>query len=99
MLLNKKTSSGHQVNLVCARKICINCCNDEYCEIKLCGDFVWKKNEEFCEWLFSKENSNYTALAHNLTGYDGSLILNYLVSNILPSEKLPEILLNERFGN
>ncbi len=66
-----QTSSGHQVNLVCARKICINCCNNEYCKIKLCGDFVWKTNEEFCEWLFSKENSNYTALAHNMKGYDG----------------------------
>jgi len=62
-----QTSAGHKVNLVCARKICINCCNNENCELKLCGDLYWKTNEEFCEWLFSKENANFTAIPHNMT--------------------------------
>jgi hypothetical protein len=42
-----QTSAGHKVNLVCASKICISCCNNENCELKLCCDFYWKTNEEF----------------------------------------------------
>ena len=51
--------------------MCMNCSNNEYCEIKLCGD------EEFCELFFSKENSIYAALAHNMKGYDAFFIFNY----------------------
>ena len=87
-----QTSTGHQVNLVCARKICSNCLNDKECDLN-CGDFVFKTNEQFCEWLFGKLNVNFTAIAHNMKSYDGYFILNYIVSNLLPNERLPEVLL------
>ena len=56
-------------------------------------------------WLFGNCNHNFIALAHNMKSYDGYFILNYIVSNIIPSEKLPEVLLNGskilliKFGN
>lgn len=41
--------------------------------------------QEFGRWLFSKHNKNYTALAHNMKGYVGYFLLEYLVDySILP---------------
>lgn len=88
-----QTDKGHEVNLVYARKICMNCLKNNKCESD-CGDFVWKSNNEFCDWLFSKINKNFTAIAHNMKSYDGYFIINYIVSNLIPSEKLPEVLLS-----
>ena len=87
-----QTDAGHKVNLVCARKICLNCINSIECVLE-CGNFSWKTNNEFCEWLFAKNNANFIAIAHNMKSYDGYFILNYIVQNILPGEKLPEVLL------
>lgn len=36
---------------------------------------------EFGRWLFSPPNKDYTALAHNMKGYDGYFLLEYLVTN------------------
>lgn len=33
--------------------------------------------DKFCEWLFSKQNKNAIAIAHNTKGYDGQFILQY----------------------
>ena len=87
-----QTDAGHKVNLVCARKICLNCINSIECVLE-CGNFSWKTNNEICEWLFAKNNANFIAIAHNMKSYDGYFILNYIVQNILPGEKLPEVLL------
>lgn len=41
--------------------------------------------EEFCEWLFSKQNVGATIICHNFKGYDTYPILQYLHDNaILP---------------
>jgi hypothetical protein len=37
--------------------------------------------EEFCDWLFQKENANTTFVAHNFQAYDGYFILQYLYNN------------------
>jgi hypothetical protein len=37
--------------------------------------------EEFCDWLFQKENANTTFVAHNFQAYDGYFILQYLHNN------------------
>ena len=37
--------------------------------------------DQFCQWLVSPENKGYTVLAHNLKGYDGYFILDYLFQN------------------
>ena len=40
----------------------------------------------FGKWLFSKQHQNSTVLAHNMKGYDGYFLLDYLVSqSIHPS--------------
>lgn len=33
--------------------------------------------DKFCEWIFSKQNKNSIAFAHNARGYDGQFILEY----------------------
>ena len=81
--------SGHIVNLVCARKVCLNCINGQT-RSKMCGDFFWRTNNEFCEWLFSEINADFIAIAHNMKSFDGYFILNYIVSNIMPNERLFE---------
>ena len=36
---------------------------------------------DFCEWLFSKEHENCIVMAHNFQGYDSYFILQYLRQN------------------
>uniref|UniRef100_A0A8D8ZAP4 DNA-directed DNA polymerase n=1 Tax=Cacopsylla melanoneura TaxID=428564 RepID=A0A8D8ZAP4_9HEMI len=43
--------------------------------------FIFKTNDEFCEWLISKEHKKYTAIAHYARGYDSHFILEYCVRN------------------
>ena len=43
----------------------------------------------FCKWLF--EQKKYIAIAHNFKGYDGVFIMNYLLNNIRPDKKPPQI--------
>ena len=89
-----QTNTGHVVNLVCAEKICMECLNgSNKCSLN-CGSFDWSTNNDFCEWLFGKNNEDFIAIAHNMKSYDGYFILNYIISNILPNEKLPEVLLS-----
>lgn len=33
--------------------------------------------DQFCQWLFSKQNKGAIAIAHNAKGYDGQFILQY----------------------
>lgn len=37
-----------------------------------------KCRKEFGDWLFSSENENCIALAHNARGYDSQFLLRYL---------------------
>ena len=85
-----QTDLGHAVNLVCASKICSFCLDKKSCN----NNFTWDNNDDFCTWLFSKFNRNFIAIAYNMKSYDGYFIINYIVGNYLPGEKLPEILLN-----
>jgi hypothetical protein len=80
----------HVACLIIVKKICSNCLINERCNQE-CNTFKYfKSNKSFCEWLFC-ENSGYIAMAHNMKAYDGYFILQYLVENILPNEKLPSI--------
>ena len=36
--------------------------------------------DDFCEWLFSKDNQNSTVIAHNGSGYDNKFILKWCIS-------------------
>ena len=88
-----QSENGHVVNLVCAEKVCLSCINGKECK-SMCGKFSWKTNQDFCNWLFQDSNHHFTAIAHNMKSYDGYFILNYIVSNVKPGEKVPEVLLN-----
>jgi hypothetical protein len=48
--------------------------------------------EEFCIWLFNEKRKGYTAIAHNMQGFDGCFILRYLVENGC----MPEVILKGR---
>jgi hypothetical protein len=34
--------------------------------------------DDFCNWLFTEDNVGCTVFAHNMRGYDGQFILEYL---------------------
>ena len=44
----------------------------------------------FCNWLFNQKN--YIALAHNLKGYDGIFVMNYLLNHLKPGTQPPSVL-------
>ena len=45
---------------------------------------------EFCEWLFTKEHANCIVVAHNFQGYDGYFIQQFLHENGI----IPEVILH-----
>ncbi len=63
----------------------------------MCGNFFWRTNQEFFDWLFQYTNFHFTAFAHIMKSYDGYFFLNYIViiSNMRPTEKVPDVLLND----
>ena len=72
-------NNEHKANLFIVEKICQNCvdsdkrCNEE-CEIK-----TFTTNLSFCRWLFDQKNC--IGIAHNLKGYDGCFLLQYILEN------------------
>ena len=86
-------NNEHFPNLVIADKSCIKCIDQwsflngghlKECK-DTCGIFKFKKNKDFCDWLLKQKH--YVCVAHNLKGYDGAFILQYLISNPLPNDK------------
>ena len=84
----------HEANLIIANKVCKFCLDDEQCQEKKCQNYIFKNNNDFCEWLFDKNNSHFIAIAHNMKAYDGYFIMNYIINNFTPTDKPPECLLN-----
>jgi len=83
----------HVPNLIVCEKVCINCINNLACN-SFCKMHKFYDNDSFCDWLFSLENSNCIAVAHNMKGYDGIFILNYIVESFVSVYSKPEILIN-----
>lgn len=55
-------------------------------------EFVFKGYdalEEFCRFLFRQVHKNFTAIAHNMKGYDGQFILGWLLVNGHAPEVIP----------
>lgn len=77
----------HEPNLVIAHVTCDECrkwVGDFVC--KRCGEkrkIFWGKEclNNFAKWLFADTRKCITAMAHNSKGYDGQLIMRYLVNN------------------
>ena len=80
----------HVPNLIIAKRVCVNCLDLD----KLCQEcdqiFKFFDNDSFCKWLIS--NNHYTALAHNLKGYDGTFIANYCINNLTSADAFPEMI-------
>ena len=80
----------HVPNLIIAKRICKDCLEHD----TLCHDcqqlHIFHNNNEFCAWLLS--NDHYTALAHNLKGYDGTFIANYCINNLTSADSFPEMI-------
>jgi len=75
---------------------CETCGDEEYegppCK-DTCGfrEVVFKGNDtpdQFGAWLFSDHHKYFTAVAHNMKGYDGVYILNYLIEQSIRSSKI-----------
>jgi hypothetical protein len=79
------TSYRHQVNLACAIVSCDLCADTDQTDCTTCGQRGWTffgddALDKFCRWLFRKEHKSTTAIAHNMGGYDGQFILDYIYS-------------------
>jgi hypothetical protein len=82
----------HVPNLIIADIQCINCVNEQACVDK-CGIVKFNNNKEFCRWLIDQDG--YIAMAHNMRAYDGHFIMNFLINDRLPRDKVRNILINQ----
>jgi hypothetical protein len=84
------TSSGiHRPNLIVADILRVDDSHEyekSFREKKIFEGYDCLK--EFCLWLFSEENANSTAIAHNQAGYDGKFVLSYCLNACLPPSKI-----------
>jgi hypothetical protein len=88
-----KIESGlHSPNLIVVKKICIKCLDSNERCLNECQDIKFYDNSSFCAWLFTQ--THCIALAHNLKGYDGVFVMNYILENFLSIDKLPSVCLN-----
>jgi G:T-mismatch repair DNA endonuclease (very short patch repair protein) len=83
----------HIANLIIAERVCIECLNNLNCNSG-CRVFVFYTNKEFCDWLFDNQHKDYTAIAHNLQGYDGIFLMKYIKETTCNVTKNFEILMN-----
>ena len=81
-------NNKHEVNLVVAHRVCIECVNKNQCPKTMCKNYVFYNNNDFGNWLF--RTTNFIAIAHNMKSYDGYLIINCIVNNFLPTDSIPE---------
>jgi hypothetical protein len=85
----------HTPNLVVATRVFEVCLRDtNECDKILCQAFVFKNNEDFGNWLFNSKNKFFIAITHNMKSYDGFFVMDYIIKNLLPTDNVPEILLN-----
>jgi G:T-mismatch repair DNA endonuclease (very short patch repair protein) len=79
--------------LIIAEKICKNCIDGNQCFTDSCKVYTFYDNDSFNKWLFTKENAYFTALAHNMKGYDGVFLLNNIFKNYVIKYAKPTFLL------
>lgn len=77
-----------QVNLCCAYVSCNLCFDTDSEQCTRCGQRQWSffgadAVGQFCTWLFTEPHKGAIAMAHNLRGYDGQFILDYIHSQAI----------------
>lgn len=89
-----KENNVHEANLITERS-CIDCCNSKTCnQPNYCKVYKFRTNDEFCQWFFTTENEHFTAIAHNFQGFDGIFIMKYIKENMIPSDRMPNAIVN-----
>jgi len=73
----------HVPNMCIAYRLCDECRNKDLGVCSSCGvnRHCFKGDaclDNFGKWLFSEENRNVTAMAHNARGFDSQFLLEYL---------------------
>ena len=86
----QNSEGNHVPNLIVAKRVCTSCVDGETRCIECQPTFKFYNNNDFCAWLFKHEY--YTAMAHNLKGYDGVFIANYCINNLTSSDSFPEMI-------
>lgn len=71
--------------------MCQECLSEFKSDCRLCEYEKFYNNNQFNEWLFNQQH--YTAIAHNMSSYDGVFILKYINSKANRRTATPEILL------
>ena len=77
-------SEKNQINCAVAKKSCSFCQKKDvadYCEFCKEKEVVFVGEDcqqEFCKWLFGRQNKYYTCFAHNFRSYDGYFIMQYV---------------------
>ena len=93
-------------NLICVLKMWLNCCNtidiEDFKKIPILNNQSEKEcecerrefidNSSFCNWLFKQKY--YVAIAHNLKGYGGVFVMNYILNKLLPKDPQPLVISN-----
>jgi hypothetical protein len=85
-------NSTHEPNLIIARKVCVDCLEEQKIECNNCVKKVFYTNADFCNWLF--DQSYCIAIAHNLKGYDGVFVLNHILNVFVSTDSKPNVLMN-----
>lgn len=83
----------HYACLVIAERMCLDCLNKNSCHDE-CSLFQFDNNHSFCNWLFDKKNKDYTAIAHNMQGFDGLFLMKYIKESLTSIDKMPEMIIN-----
>ena len=74
-------NNEHVANLLVCQRVCQPCANQAKPDCTICCQKVFQGTQcivNFLAWVFTPENLNSTVIAHNLSGYDGQLIMREL---------------------
>ena len=87
-----KGEKNHIVNLAMAQRVCKSCLRSKY-RCAACNHiYKFGSIEKFCRWSLKQKNT--IQIAHNLKGYDGIFIFNYIIKNLLPDDLMPTAIIN-----
>jgi hypothetical protein len=85
-------NTTHHPNLIVAAKRCSTCLEKNNICTNCKEFFTFYSMDSFCEWIFKHEN--YICIAHNLKGFDGCFVLDWILKNILPIDSQPQVIVN-----
>jgi len=85
-------NTNHHPNMIVAAKRCSTCLESNNTCINCNNYYTFYTMNSFCEWIFTHEN--FICIAHNLKGFDGCFVLDWILKNMLPIDSTPQIIVN-----